>query len=112
VKKLQAAGKLMEAIAAAEKMLAIERDVFGPADSRVAESLRLLAGMHEEREDFLPARAARQALIEVQKRLYGEKDWRVADAELDLEHVNLLAGLDIGHRRSARPNDIMHRPWT
>jgi hypothetical protein len=37
VKKLQAAGKLPEAIAAAEKSLAIERDVFGPVHPNVAD---------------------------------------------------------------------------
>jgi hypothetical protein len=108
VKKLQAAGKLMEAIAAAEKMLVIEREVFGPVHSEVADSLSILAKMHEEQEDFTSARTARQTLLEVQKKLYGEKDWRVADAELELEHVNLLAQLDRAQRPPPRSPSKSH----
>src|SRR5688572_18434343 len=42
--KLHAASKTADAIAAAEKALAIEREVFGPAHEEVAESLVILAG--------------------------------------------------------------------
>ena len=40
MQKLQADGKIDAAVAAAEKMLAVERNVFGDAHAEVADSLR------------------------------------------------------------------------
>src|SRR5438552_5096886 len=91
--KLRQAGKLAEAIAAAEKMLAIERDVFGNGHEDVAGSLEQLAEMHEQREDFAAARKARQEVLAIRTKLHGEKHWRVTDARLALTHVDLLAKL-------------------
>src|SRR5262245_36922550 len=51
-RKLRQAGKLPEAIATAEKMLAVEREVFGNFHEDVAGSLEQIAGMHERREDL------------------------------------------------------------
>src|SRR5260370_42101805 len=48
IKKLRAEGKLAEAITACEKMLAIERELFGAVHETVAGSLDELAEMHEE----------------------------------------------------------------
>src|SRR5262245_61403032 len=50
--RLRAAGKLAEAIAACEQMLAIERAVFGDLHGDVAGSLQQLAKMHQQREDI------------------------------------------------------------
>src|SRR5437867_3327547 len=61
--KYRKEGKLPEAIAAAEKMLAIEREVFGNFHEDVAGSLEQLAEMHEQREDFAAARKARQEVL-------------------------------------------------
>jgi hypothetical protein len=58
--RLQREGKLAAAIAAAEKMLAIERQVFGDVNADVAESWEWLAEMHQQRENFGSARKARQ----------------------------------------------------
>jgi hypothetical protein len=58
--ELRAAGKLAEAIASAEKMLAIGREVFGDFHPEVAGSLAFVAEMYEEKEDFAAARKARQ----------------------------------------------------
>src|SRR5947209_3592297 len=50
---LRAAGKLAEAVAAAEQMLALERQVFGDRHDDVAGSWELLAELQQERGDVL-----------------------------------------------------------
>src|SRR6266478_8814972 len=50
--KLRADGKLAEATSAAEKMLAIQREVFGNVHPDVAVILQFLAQTHERRDDF------------------------------------------------------------
>jgi hypothetical protein len=52
---LQAQGKYAEAIAAAEKMLAIERRVFGDMADDVAGSLQRIGRCHAARADFAAA---------------------------------------------------------
>jgi tetratricopeptide (TPR) repeat protein len=98
-RKLQAEGKLPEAVAAAEKMLAIERQVFGDLHAEVVESLQLLAELHEAREDFAAARKARQEVLAIQTKLLGERHWEVTDARLALEYVERLARLEPADRR-------------
>src|SRR5690349_21445598 len=55
-KKLRAANKLAEAIAAGEKMLAIERQLFGDRNDAVVQSLQWLAELHMQCEDFTAVR--------------------------------------------------------
>src|SRR5262249_58395526 len=55
---LRRAGKLAEAVLAAEQMLAIERAVLGDSHEDVAGSLQQLAELHEERDDVAAARKA------------------------------------------------------
>ena len=57
--KLRKEGKTAEAVAAAEKALAIQREVFGNVNADAATILEALAVMDEEREDFEAARKAR-----------------------------------------------------
>jgi CHAT domain-containing protein/Tfp pilus assembly protein PilF len=83
-RKLRAAGKLAEAVAAAEKMLDIEREVFGERHADVIESLELLAELHQEREDWPAALRARQDVLRLQTALLGAADWRVTNARLAL----------------------------
>jgi tetratricopeptide (TPR) repeat protein len=83
-RSLRAAGKLAEAVAAAEKKLAIEREVFGERHADVVGSLQLLAGLHQKREDWPAARTARQEVLRLQTALHGAADWRVTDARQQL----------------------------
>jgi CHAT domain-containing protein/Tfp pilus assembly protein PilF len=87
--RLRQQGKVSEAIAAARKMLAIERQVFGDVHEDVAGSLEWLADMYEQREDFAAAVAARREVLAVRTKLHGEKHWKTTDARLalaDAEH--------------------------
>jgi CHAT domain-containing protein/Tfp pilus assembly protein PilF len=101
-RQLQQQGKLPEAIAAAQAVLAIERRLFGDVHGDVAESLEWLAQMYQQREDLAAARAARQEVLAVRTRLHGAKDWRVTDARLALAHAERLAALTAEQRRRLR----------
>src|SRR5262249_49469722 len=100
--KYRRAGKLQEAIQAAERMLAIEREVLGNLHVDVVGSLEHLAKLHESREDFPAARKYRQEVLALCKQLHGDKDWRVTDARLILEDVDRLAQLDQESRQQLR----------
>jgi CHAT domain-containing protein/tetratricopeptide (TPR) repeat protein len=97
--KHESQGKLTEAIAAAEKMLAIERKVLGDFNDDVVDSLVRLAEMHEAREEFAVARQARQDVLAIRTKLYGEKEWRVTDARLALEQTIRSSQLGAAQRR-------------
>jgi tetratricopeptide (TPR) repeat protein len=107
--KLRAEGKLAEAIAAAEKMLDVEREVLGRVHPDMVGSLHLLADMHEEREAFKEARQARAEALEIQTRLRGADHWRVSDARQALAHSERLAGLSAEQRRLLREAGRLHK---
>ena len=98
--KLRKEGKLPEAIATAEKMLAIEREVFGNDHLDVAGSLERLAKMHEEREEFAVARKQREEMLAIKVKLFGKDRWQVTDARLALADVDVLAGLKPEDRKA------------
>jgi tetratricopeptide (TPR) repeat protein len=100
--KLRAAGKLAEAVAAAEKALAIVRDLVGPVHLDETQLLELLAGLHEQREDFEAARKARKEVVDIATRLYGREGWRVTDARLALSDLELKAKLTPEQRQRLR----------
>src|SRR5438552_12477980 len=74
---LAKAGKLAAAVAAAERSLAIERAVLGPAHKNVAASLRWIAQLHERREDWPAARKAWQEVLNRVSRRNGDGHWPV-----------------------------------
>ncbi len=87
--RLEEQGKLVEAIATAQKALAITRELLGDAHEEVLSSLQRLAGMYEQREDFAAARTACKEVLAISIKLYGQKDGRVTDARwalTDLDH--------------------------
>jgi tetratricopeptide (TPR) repeat protein/CHAT domain-containing protein len=98
-RRLGQEGKLVEAVAAWEKKLAIEREVFGNVHDTVAQSLQELANMQEFREDFAAARKVRQEVLAIHTKLHGTKDWRVTDARLALEDSERLARMDAASRQ-------------
>jgi CHAT domain-containing protein len=53
----------------------------------------LAAALDESRGDYAAARKARKLVLDARIRLYGEKDWSVADSRAALAHVERLAGL-------------------
>jgi hypothetical protein len=97
---LQARGKYAEAIGAAEKMLAIERRVFGDVSDDVAESLGRIGRCHVVREDFAAARKALGERLSIRSKQYGNHDRRVIDARRELRDVDVRAGLTAKERRA------------
>jgi hypothetical protein len=89
--QLWAEGKHTEAVAAAEKMLAVEREVFGNFHPDVAGSLQLLGGMREVLEEYPAGRKARQEVLAIKTKLLGAEHGQVTDARIALEHVDRLA---------------------
>jgi CHAT domain-containing protein/tetratricopeptide (TPR) repeat protein len=96
---LAAAGKLAEAVAAAEKMLALERQLFGDVHEEVAGSLQWIAQLQERREDFAAARQACREVLTIRRKLDGPGHWRVADARLALEDLERRSGMTPAQRQ-------------
>ena len=109
-RRLRAQGQLDEAITAAEKMLAIEREVLGAEHPAVAVSLEWLAKVYIEREVFAAARKARQEVLALRGKLHGMKPWKVTDARLALADVERVAALSPDQRRRlAEANQLNQR---
>jgi CHAT domain-containing protein/tetratricopeptide (TPR) repeat protein len=98
-------GKLEEAIAALQKLLAIEREVFGDENEALAGSLRLLAVMYQSLDDFAAARTERQKILAIERKVHGEADWRTTDARLALADIDLLENLQPDERKQLHQAD-------
>jgi tetratricopeptide (TPR) repeat protein len=91
--KLRAAGKTVEATAAADAMLKIERQILPAGHSDLIVSLDWLAELYLERADFAAAKSARQEELEILQKLHGQTHWKVTDARLALQDVERRAGM-------------------
>ena len=98
--KLRQAGKLEEALAAAEKMLTIEREVLGNENEDVIGSLELIGQMHVARRDFAAVRRTREEVLTIRTKMHGAEDWRVTDASLKLKDVESLEKLSANDRKA------------
>jgi CHAT domain-containing protein/tetratricopeptide (TPR) repeat protein len=105
VAKQEAAGRLVEAIAAARKKLALERQVFGEVHEDVAGTLGWLARLCQQQEDFAAARQAAGEALAICTKLDGPKHWRTTDARLALAHVERLARMGPPERRQLQQAD-------
>jgi tetratricopeptide (TPR) repeat protein/CHAT domain-containing protein len=92
-------GKYAEAISATEKLLAIERRVFGDICDDVAGSLERIAQYELAREDFVSARKSRLEALSIRTKLHGNRDWRVTDARLAIEDVETRSRLTAAQRQ-------------
>jgi CHAT domain-containing protein len=97
--QLREQGKLKEAIAVVEKILALERMILGNTHPDAIVSLQWLAELHEQREDFPAARKFRREALEALTKLRGEKHWEVTNARLALAHLDRLAKMEPAHRK-------------
>jgi CHAT domain-containing protein/Flp pilus assembly protein TadD len=97
--ELRREGKIVEAIQAGERVLAIEREVLGNNDRKVSVTQAWLTRLYLQREDFPAARRAAQDILRIHIHLLGEKHWQVTDARWDLAYVKRLAELSADERR-------------
>jgi CHAT domain-containing protein len=93
IEKLLGQGKLDEAARSIEKLIVLEKDIFGDVQEKLARLLDLLGAIREEQREFKAAREVRTQALQQYTKLYGGTDWRVTDARLALSHVDLLAQL-------------------
>jgi CHAT domain-containing protein/tetratricopeptide (TPR) repeat protein len=99
VRKQYKAGKLAEAVAAMEKVVGIERTVFGKAHARVADALVTLAKLQEERQDYNAAIKAREDILGIYRKVHGAYDWRTTDARWELDGLGRRARLSVADRK-------------
>ncbi|MBI4600448.1 MAG: tetratricopeptide repeat protein [Planctomycetes bacterium] len=83
--RLRDEAKPREAIEAATKALAIEREVLGNEHEDVAASLERLAVLREDLDELDEVLRCREEILQVRTRLHGEAHWRTADARRDVE---------------------------
>src|SRR5262245_4664867 len=100
--QLAKAGKFTEMAAIVEKVVALDRRIYGDAAEEIAASLDVLARIHAVREDFKAARKAREEELAIRTKLYGEMDWRVIDTRWTLEELDRKAKIDAGSRKQRR----------
>ncbi|HLJ97257.1 MAG TPA: CHAT domain-containing tetratricopeptide repeat protein [Gemmataceae bacterium] len=99
VNKFRAEGKWKEAIAFVNKILAIEREVFGENHEELTGSWRQLIDLQEAGENWEAARKAGRELLALQTTLHGATSWQAADARCILAHLERMAALDVPARR-------------
>jgi WD40 repeat protein/Flp pilus assembly protein TadD len=107
--KLRGEGKVADAVAAAQKMLDIERDVLGGDHKEVADSLAFLAGLHRQNDDLPNAKRVLTDLLALRTKLDGAKHWRTTDVRLDLTLIDTLAGMSDAARRRAKEADGLEK---
>ncbi|HEX3657360.1 MAG TPA: tetratricopeptide repeat protein [Pirellulales bacterium] len=91
--QLLGAGQTADAIAAGEKMLAIERELYRRLTDDLAFSLDWLGERELERENFSQAEKRFREALETRTVVFGAGHWKVTDARLQVEQARLLAKL-------------------
>ncbi len=108
-KRMEKETRYPQAIAAAQRALEIEKKVFGENSKEVAESLDLLSGLQEERDDYPAATEFSKAALAVKTKLYGKDDWRTADAQRSVEFNTTVSKLNRDQRRLLnRADELMN----
>jgi CHAT domain-containing protein/tetratricopeptide (TPR) repeat protein len=109
IRKLNDAGELDEAARLLEKMMALEKAIFGPVHDEVAGSLDQLGDIHVRRGDLAAARKARTDALAMYRTLHGDKHWMTTNARLDLEEVDLLARMTLQEREQVKQADLLEQ---
>ena len=80
VASLRRAGRLTEAVAAAQQVVALTREALGETHPQVGGALQQLAALQSETEDWAAAQVTWQEVIQLGTRLFGASHYRVTDA--------------------------------
>lgn len=85
--KLSQQGKLQDAIARTEQVVAIEREVLGDESLELATSLGFLAILLQSRDSFDAAITAREEVVAICRRQFGTEHWQTVSVEQALQRV-------------------------
>jgi len=96
-REFERAKRLPDALAALDKALSIELEVFGAVDEQIAGTLMWQARLHRQSDDFAHARKLLERAHSILDRLFGKSDWRTGDARRALA--------DLGHRARLSPKE-------
>jgi hypothetical protein len=114
--RFRASGKLSDAIAAAEQMLAVEREIYGESHEDLAGALEFAAGVYKSAGSFETAQAKLQQALAMRERTIGKDHWLVSDARYALDRVNRLCELTADQRKrfvdgSQRLTELNRERW-
>jgi tetratricopeptide (TPR) repeat protein len=101
---LRIAANLDGALAAAEKMVAINREVFGNSHPLVAQALTAVAELQMRRNNFAGAQRVSEEVLRIQQSWGGADHWRVKDALRMLDRIKRTTGLN--PKQLARLDDL------
>ena len=87
------------AIAAANKVVAIDRELFAKDPAKLADSLAMLADWQLEHDDFDAARQTRQEVLAIRTKLNGNDHWQTTDARLALADVERWSKFTVDQRK-------------
>ncbi len=102
---LRQLGKFAEAIEAAEKIVAIEREIFGHEHDEVLGTRDFIAHLQEQRGDFAAARTIREEILAIRRKVAGADHWRTGDARRALENIDVLEKLSPEDRK------LLNQAW-
>lgn len=106
-------GRWREAIGAATKMLAIERELFDRLHDDIFESLDILVDLHGDADEFREAMRLCDELLALRRERFGADDWRVANARLKRARLERLHAMEPETRSRARDaKKLADRVWT
>jgi CHAT domain-containing protein len=99
IEKAQAENRLDDAVRLIEKMMALEKVIFGPVHLEVAGSLDWLGSVHAARGDTKASRQARMEALEMYTKLEGAKHWRTIDVRIAVERLDKVASFSADDRQ-------------
>jgi tetratricopeptide (TPR) repeat protein/CHAT domain-containing protein len=100
--ELRGQGKNTEAIECAQKMIAVQQELFGKDNRDLLAIWGFIAEIAEGTEDWTRAGEARAQAWRIAALAYGKSNWRTTDARLAREHVARLRGLSADDRGALR----------
>jgi tetratricopeptide (TPR) repeat protein len=95
-------GQNDKAVATAERIAALEKEVLGETDGRVVATLQRLAAWREALEQYVKAIGVRKEILRLQERRLGKDHWQTTDARLALEDSRRRAGMSAEDRAALR----------
>ena len=98
-KRLKAEREFGRAAQLAEKLADVDRRLFGERSPQVADTLSLLAAIHERRENWPAANQAHKEVLAIRLKLVGKDHWQTGDAQRAIEYTAALQGFEAPQRK-------------